>query len=798
MESAQHTTWLRHIRDALDSGDSLLPKLDLRGCEDATSLADVQAVPSVQRLCELFNVAALPAQVGWNQGSGAVSLRVMLPKNDSAALALFAAAEGDDEDVQASARIMALLWCMLGLIPAQVQLEALHAEATAVSASPAAATGGEGEEAAAAAALAATTVTPAAAAAAAQATRQRSLLLANLCLERFAAQTHVALAAKELSLRMGRLKLLLGSCRRGACRVKDGVMIMDDGERPFAYSPTYTRLSGCVITAADVVDTENSFATEHSFAYSTAELETQREELLGEMVAGFWCEARARRYMPDGLLQEQVSSYLRAYFGSGLHGQSTAFTPSGAGVKSLFYLWGLPGIGKTTFATVFAGSLEVVLRMYWDPERRVKIVKVPLNAVTPANLRAVLRVKGISDWSIERVLEQTIVKGDVALFHLEENPADAALQAALFELVTKMLTAITRLYPERAASCILYLITSNYAPAPALARVAHSVVEMAPPGLERQRGWCEGELAERLCGTLARAVEVAVSPAVMPQTSDLRALKKLVCTIAFAIVQRITASGAGVGRANGTAGAAGVASACVLQVELEPDAANEKDTSMSVIVQMRWKPADDAAAAATISLTPLRLCSGDGYFFYTREHATIAGEDVLSDAAGWTVSVRSTICCLLSMVDAAFLAPAVLCLVGGSNSARNRFCTALGTAMRVRYGDEGLCLTELDAREEGDKALVVGESHELNGGLFKVIDSAARCAAGPQTVLIVARVNAVGQFLLRELIEDGPSRTHRQAVSLRHVLFVLSIDDDCEVASQTRSRAHEVVDCADF
>ena len=129
------------------------------------------------------------------------------------------------------------------------------------------------------------------------------------------------------------------------------------------------------------------------------------------------------------------------------------------------------------------------------------------------------------------------------------------------------------------------------------------------------------------------------------------------------------------------------------------------------------------------------------------------------------------------------------------NTTPRTICATLSNAMRVRYGEAGLCHHELAAREEADKALVVGEVHELNGGLFKVIDSAARCATGPQMVLVVARVNAVGQFLLRELIEDGESRTHRQAVSLERVLFVLSVDDGCEVASQTRSRAHEVLDC---
>ena len=45
------------------------------------------------------------------------------------------------------------------------------------------------------------------------------------------------------------------------------------------------------------------------------------------------------------------------------------------------------------------------------------------------------------------------------------------------------------------------------------------------------------------------------------------------------------------------------------------------------------------------------------------------------------------------------------------------------------------------------------------------------------------------------MLEDGESRTHRQAVSLERVLFVLSVDDFAEVAPQTLSRAHDVISC---
>jgi hypothetical protein len=37
-------------------------------------------------------------------------------------------------------------------------------------------------------------------------------------------------------------------------------------------------------------------------------------------------------------------------------------------------------------------------------------------------------VQGISDWSVERIVEQTIARGGIAVLHLEENPKDFELQ----------------------------------------------------------------------------------------------------------------------------------------------------------------------------------------------------------------------------------------------------------------------------------------------------------------------------------------------------------------------------------
>ena len=57
-----------------------------------------------------------------------------------------------------------------------------------------------------------------------------------------------------------------------------------------------------------------------------------------------------------------------------------------------------------------------------EPKKKTALVKVPLNCITPPELRKILHVRGISDWSVERIVEQTIARSGIALLHLEENP----------------------------------------------------------------------------------------------------------------------------------------------------------------------------------------------------------------------------------------------------------------------------------------------------------------------------------------------------------------------------------------
>mmetsp|Transcript_80880 Transcript_80880/g.142590 ORF Transcript_80880/g.142590 Transcript_80880/m.142590 type:complete len:108 (+) Transcript_80880:1900-2223(+) len=61
--------------------------------------------------------------------------------------------------------------------------------------------------------------------------------------------------------------------------------------------------------------------------------------------------------------------------------------------------------------------------------------------------------------------------------------------------------------------------------------------------------------------------------------------------------------------------------------------------------------------------------------------------------------------------------------------------------------------------------------------------------------LIIAHVNEVGQFVLRELLESGSSDTHWQRVCKDRVMFLLDIPEGSGVSSTVQSRAHHVIHC---
>ena len=96
-----------------------------------------------------------------------------------------------------------------------------------------------------------------------------------------------------------------------------------------------------------------------------------------------------------------------------------------------------------------------------------------------------LQIQGISDWSVERVVEQSICKGNTVILHLEENPRDVTMQKALFECIDKMVNKMDARYPEYKAN-LIFVCTSNYPPEPSLLQeFGHNIIK-SPPRVSRR------------------------------------------------------------------------------------------------------------------------------------------------------------------------------------------------------------------------------------------------------------------------------------------------------------------------
>ena len=252
------------------------------------------------------------------------------------------------------------------------------------------------------------------------------------------------------------------------------------------YSPCYSMLLGFRNAASYSVLRQGS---PHELQ---AALDEARERLISDMQSCFWESVAAFPYVATASLRQALGEELRAYLGSGLGDPAGGFLPSSQAELSFFLLGGA-GTGKSTLVAAFAQALQATLCRFVDTRRRVDVVKVPLNGLTPESLGMILRVQGISDMSIERLLEQSLQRGSSALLHLEEIPEDPALQEALVSTVKGMLSTLLGRYRQYAGNVLLAL-TSNYPPAAAVARCATLITVEAPSAKEQ---WQHCECAQQ-------------------------------------------------------------------------------------------------------------------------------------------------------------------------------------------------------------------------------------------------------------------------------------------------------------
>lgn len=192
----------------------------------------------------------------------------------------------------------------------------------------------------------------------------------------------------------------------------------------------------------------------------------QRNWLTIALVDAIWSYATTTmRYYPDANLKSQVSSVLTEFIYHATQTCRAEFTP---GKPLTIFLNGPPGTGKSRFVKVFSEALLLVVSKVFEPRKRVEIVRIPFNQTSPAALSTTLMVRGISDWSIERIVEQTICRGGLCFLHLEEQPPEPQLQNELFALTSSMARTLCNRYPEYRNN-VINILTSNYSPSPEIA-----------------------------------------------------------------------------------------------------------------------------------------------------------------------------------------------------------------------------------------------------------------------------------------------------------------------------------------
>jgi hypothetical protein len=529
---------------------------------------------------------------------------------------------------------------------------------------------------------------------------------------------------------------------------------------------------------------------------------TERRNLALRMLQEFYMSsARDENYMFDEDLRKLVDRLLLQHFESGIKGQERVFLPPSSpnGKRFGIYLTGIPGVGKTTFVGVFARCFERVIRRFLHPSADARIVKVPLNAMTPGTLTNILSIQGISDWSVERVMEQALTKGHTVVLHLEEAPEQPDLQDALYSCVEVMLTKLYRRYPEYRSN-VLFLITSNYPASPGALALGESVF-VRNPSKETQIAWCRRVLKERIqaSGCEIDRVEMETSPT--SATGDVRPLNSFWLSVGHALVRmyhdfHLEQHMVGSINNNSTSASANANKKIVFVTpSVRCNNNNTSNDEGEYQIHVGWK-----------GIMEDILYSHDGFFYYSR--GTLS-HNIMSEGnnkLGKQIHAKTRV--ILDMAISGYLTPAVLVLhckssSNNNNNIQNKLNDATTTIIealkqRAEASQRGFVSQYVELTSHDDERKVLGDPSEIRGGLLKFIDDATnpkikRQRKDPDICCIVANVNEVGSLLLRELLEGGDkSRTHRLGVSKRGLVFIVTLIAGSLLTPQLESRAHDV------
>eukprot|EP01060_Flectonema_neradi_P029604 TRINITY_DN4128_c0_g4_i2.p1 TRINITY_DN4128_c0_g4~~TRINITY_DN4128_c0_g4_i2.p1 ORF type:complete len:635 (+),score=120.09 TRINITY_DN4128_c0_g4_i2:73-1977(+) len=445
--------------------------------------------------------------------------------------------------------------------------------------------------------------------------------------------------------------------------------------------------------------------------------------VLQVIIPQFWHLAQSvYNYVPAPGLVEEINAFLTEFLVAASSVEKT-FTAKDIDPRGVF-LVGLPGVGKSEFCRVFSLVLEMVIKKYYDDTKTVTIVKVPMNN-TAGSLKQQALVKGLSDHSIERMIEQNITTGNVVVLHLEEYPEDFDTQVKLDEIISSILAKLHTRYPSQKAN-IITLCSSNHALNREQINRYQSIIPISPPKDAERQQWMKEQLRRKLS---SKGFEPDIIVDGYPTTSDMRQLSLWCVSMAYQI--RCFLEGCG-------------GKELSVRIEKKDDAS--------------WTIGGDKVVHAISSCL---FCYDPG--------------------CGLVESV-------IMMTDKEEISPGVIVVKDGEKVS--------DVVEKCDQLMDNPVHADIDVFTTEDSEVVFGHPHEIRGGLFKTIDTHTNIHSPEygRRVVVVAKVTSVGQFILREVLEQGDkSHTHRLGVSKKGCLFIVDVTQSDIITPQLESRAHIVL-----
>jgi hypothetical protein len=299
--------------------------------------------------------------------------------------------------------------------------------------------------------------------------------------------------------------------------------------------------------------------------------------------------------------------------------------------------------------------------------------------MTPEKLQSILLIKGLSDWSIERMIEQTIANGGIVVLHLEENPEEEILQTQLIRLIKQLLDKILTRYSDLTGN-INFIYTSNYDASNSLIdQLRLVIVPVNPPTLQTQLDWCRSilnDIVREQCSVLANSlvdVKLNVQP---PLTKDMRKLEKWKLSVGFLISQHINKHSS--------------ASRSLERISIESNGDHHS-------VKVSFKSLDELGHPEKEVFDDLEIRSKDGYFFYSSNFADSSEEQL----------VRAQL--ILDMLMANFFKPAVFVVHADSQDELNSKQESLVKLISARF-EKNLHQLSIEATQEEHHERIFGNA----------------------------------------------------------------------------------------